>query len=235
MQESRLHDFASLQGGGRTHCSHRCCSSKAPCMYDAMDLLSWQLYQSTQLYCLFILFYFICCCLFLFCFWLCFIPSSPFTLTSNSPPLCLCTSPWPWRNDRPLNYLHRLIAADCNCRELFRLRLKIAHWKGGRQKRNDIVTQINYTLPKWSISLFQKQQLWKPNCVDQWHCTGQQHRAALHRGNRVTSWNLLGYVKERLRRWQVEQQSSWLTWAELTVVTAELSWTACFPPSVLLL
>lgn len=47
--------------------------------------------------------------------------SSSFTLTSNSPPLCLHASPWPWRNDRPFNYLHRLIAADCNCRELFRL------------------------------------------------------------------------------------------------------------------
>lgn len=45
------------------------------------------------------------------------LPSSP---SPSPPPLCLHVSPWPW-TDRPLNYLHPLIAADCNCRELFRL------------------------------------------------------------------------------------------------------------------
>lgn len=44
--------------------------------------------------------------------------SSSFTLTSSSTPP---PSPWPWRNDRPFNYLPRLIAADCDCCELFRL------------------------------------------------------------------------------------------------------------------
>lgn len=86
--------------------------------------------------------------------------SFPFTLTSNSPPLCLYASPWPWCNDRPLNYPHRLIAADCNCCELFRLCWNCS--LNGRETERERYCGSNklHALPTWSISLFWKQQLW---------------------------------------------------------------------------
>lgn len=125
--------------------------------------------------------------------------SSSFTLTSNSPPLCLHASPWPWRNDRPFNYLHRLIAADCNCRELFRLCWNCS--LNGREAERARYTRSN-KLPTWSIGLFQKQQLWKPNCADQWSRAGKQHQAVactvvteLPAQHQISTVPLLWYVK----------------------------------------
>lgn len=88
--------------------------------------------------------------------------SSPFTLTSNSPPLQPHASPWPWCNDRPLNYHHRLIAADCNCCELFRLCWNCSQNGREREAERERYCRSNklHTSPTWSISLFQKQQLW---------------------------------------------------------------------------
>lgn len=113
-------------------------------------------------------------------------PPSP-----SPPPRCLRISPWPWRNDRPLNYLHRLIAADCNCRELFRLgwncSLKgMEKCVGGETS----VDHINYTLPMWSCSPILKWAAMEAQLYSSTMQSREWRRAKLYCDNRAPSSSL---------------------------------------------
>lgn len=114
------------------------------------------------------------------------LPSS-YSYSPSPPPRCLRISPWPWRNDRPLNYLHRLIAADCNCRELFRLGWNCSLKGMEKRGKKTSVDHINYTLPMWSCSPILKTAAMEAQLYSLMMQSREWHQAKLYCDNRATS------------------------------------------------
>lgn len=115
------------------------------------------------------------------------LPSSySYSPSPSPPPRCLRISPWPWRNDRPLNYLHRLIAADCNCRELFRLGWNCSLKGMEKWGKKTSVDHINYTLPMWSCSPILKTAAMEAQLYSLMMQSREWHQANLHCSNRAT-------------------------------------------------
>lgn len=93
-------------------------------------------------------------------------PSPPPFWLSPSPPTLRPSAFTPHLglgcNDRPFNYLPQLIAADCSCRELFRLCWNYSLNGDRRLKERDTTGQINY--PHEASAPFENNRRQGPVC-----------------------------------------------------------------------